>query len=169
METRFLEAWINREHTVYGYKLRPYSLGISIQLEAVDSPLITGRPPLPIHLLAAAQICAGQQPKPSLARLAFHSYRSELAKWDAYIRDYSTGPSLYEEGGGSAGSRLNAPWQLSLVTKLITKTTISEPEAWAMPMGKVFWHVASINEQETGTSYIFPEDLERELEAAING
>lgn len=67
----------------------------------------------------------------------FHSVLS-------YLSDYIALPELWENGGET----VNAPWILSRVVLLMSKTSLGRNEIWDMPIGEVFWYCAAFGEQE---------------------
>jgi hypothetical protein len=169
VETKLATAFFIGEHRCYGYRLKPFSLLHSLQLEALESPVITGKGTIrPAHLIIAAQICSTHEVITTYARARWRNMRhrlaDELARFDCYLANCEQGPELYERPD-NGGGKLKCPWQQTIVTSLIRKTSIRREEAWRMPVGQALWQFHSLAEQESDHSLIRNEqDAEDEAE-----
>jgi hypothetical protein len=56
-DDRFVEAFANRDHVVFGRRLAPYCLWHHFNLEVAQSPVLLGEPMSPLSLWEAVQIC----------------------------------------------------------------------------------------------------------------
>ena len=121
MQTAFLEAVVNRRHTVLGRPLHPFCLYDALFLSLAENPLWTGAAlPTRTALEEAVLICSLPperflqceiRPPTRLGRLRrllwhFRSMRLEflpqLELWQAYLADFNTGPQHWDADTDSA-------------------------------------------------------------------
>ena len=166
MDSKLATAFFIGSHRCYGYELKPYCLLHSLQLEALENPVICAGSITPDHLLVAAEICSTYEVlthyRRSLWRKLRHNLEEEVAKFDNYLFNCEQGPDICDRPD-SGGGRLKAPWQQVVVTSLIRKTSIRREEAWRMPVGQALWEFHSLQEQEGERSYLYT-DEDKEIE-----
>ena len=171
MDKRLANSFFFDAHRVYGYTLEPFCLLHSLQLEALESPLVTGGKASPADLIVAAQVCASHDVRTSYKRhpwrMAWRSFEQELAKWDAYFDNCTSGPHLYSRPSGGGGS-LNAPWQQIIATRLQKDLGMSYRDAWTLPEGRVLWEFYSLREQQEEDSMILSDQQEEVMEGHLD-
>lgn len=177
IETRLYEALLSEArcdaglYRCYGRKLAPFSLRHSLQLEALDCPLFTGRWWTPFELQIAAEICSRRAftpapRKPGLWSTLRFDPVIEEERFSEYFSACYARPELFDRPDAGGPASLHAPSELIIVTYLTRKTSITEERAWTMPAGLALWLFESIKEQETGDSSILSEALAAEIAAA---
>lgn len=181
MDDRFFEAWITREWRVCGRKLQPLCLGHVVNLEAVNSPLTPyrevdpDRPITPGDVLVAAKICSEKFPHPArikptigdvIWRVAMESsddlLRLHGMLFAAYRNDHCSSPEFWiDDTAGNSGRAISAPLALSKAAFLLANSTLSEERIWSMPLGRVDYVIAAIEERKTGSvRFFYPEEVE---------
>jgi hypothetical protein len=171
MDTRLATSFFVGRHRCYGYDLLPFCLLHSLQLEALDNPLVTAhRDPTPAEIIIAAQICSTHEivtePRVPLWRqLCFNPDREE-DRFENYVKNCTAGPQLWKREKVSAGT-LRAPWQQIVVTYLIRNTTITWRQAWTMTEGVALWQFYSLREQLEDESEILDEKSEIAMDEAL--
>jgi hypothetical protein len=160
LDDRFLEAWINRSHTVCGVRLRPYCLNHALLLAVLESPLGMDNVPAGFglrwdHLWLAVTICALDYEEEFTApspfwcefkrRLHRYDLRVELEKFRAYQNDYLSSPNIFCSDGD--GKPLTAPAILARAVALQRGIGLTEYRVWTMPIGKALWMHATYAEQ----------------------
>lgn len=158
MDSKFASAYFLSDWKVYGYRLKPFCLLHSMQIEALPLQLHTWQ-----GVLAAARVCSTYKVHTShklpLWRCVWFNHDKEKAKFEAYLDESKSSPDLYEPEEGSSGrGSLRSTWQQIIVTYLRRKTGISRREAWTMPQGQAIWDFYSVREQESGQSDIYSEE-----------
>lgn len=172
LDERFLEAWINTEHTVCGIRLRPYCFNSALMLEVVRNPL--GMADLPEgfpltweRLWEAATICALDYEQPFKAPSAFRcqlvqawrrmNLATELAKFRAYQNDFYAAPDIFCTSGD--GRTLTAPGILARAVSLMREIGLPEKRVWMMPIGKALWmHAANAEMTRDGVALVGEEE-----------
>jgi hypothetical protein len=169
VDGRFLEAVFNEpKHVVCGRVLRPLCLYHSMLLVVDDNPLhecAVGEVITWADLLTAVLICSA--PEQSLREYTFipngffakmrmlvwlrfarrrYKLAKELAKFENYVKDYSTRPKYWSDDKGG-NSMVKAPWILSLASFLEDHSNMTEHEIMVAPVGVVLWKTAAIAEQ----------------------
>jgi hypothetical protein len=188
VDGRFLEAFFNEPyHRVCGRRLRPLCLYHSLFLIVDDNPLHAckeGDAVTWTDLITASLVCSA--PDASLRHRQFlprgfvgrmmamvwmstvrHRFKlaMELAKFEAYLKDYSARPKFWTDVDGEPGT-VKAPWILSILTFLEDHTNSSEHEILSMPIGWALWKSASLAEQlGMNRSEIVSEDEENAIAA----
>ena len=76
--------------------------------------------------------------------MKLYPFKRASTRFLSYLSDYIALPELWENGGET----VNAPWILSRVVLLMSKTSLGRNEIWDMPIGEVFWYCAAFGEQE---------------------
>lgn len=96
--------------------------------------------------------------------MKFRSFKRGCTRFLSYLTDFITVPELWDKTEGE--NALNAPWILSKATLLLTKTNMSLPEIWNMPLGELLWYAACIAEH-AGVAEIQSEDEKNAIEEAL--
>lgn len=167
MDSKLATAFFLSPHRVFGYRLKPFCLLHSLQLEAIHSPLVSGGEVKPHDVLVAAQICSDYNVRTRYRRHRWRRFwanaEKEEAKLDAYLAESKSRPDLQDAAEDSGGRGcLRAPWQLVIVTSLIRNTSLTWRQAWTMPEGQAIWLFYSIREQLAGKSDIYSEEEQLE-------
>jgi len=163
VDAKLATSFFLGRHRVYGYALKPFCLLHSLQLEAIESPLVTGEEVKSTDLIIAAQICSEYQRfyqgfnRGLWRRLRFNKDKEE-AKFRLYLAESKSRPDLYDAPSDGGAGPLRAPWQMVIVTFLIRNANITRREAWTMPEGEALWNFYSIREQVSGKSDIYSEE-----------
>ena len=76
--------------------------------------------------------------------MKLYPFKRASTQFLSYLSDYIALPELWENGGET----VNAPWILSRVVLLMSRTSLGRNEIWDMPIGEVFWYCAAFGEQE---------------------
>ena len=147
---------------VGGVMLKPFCLRHLLTLQSIEHPLVTaGAIPEPDDVVIALRICSSDlgiaaiEQKPTLKEkwlnakmIASPLFMSRvIVDFVGYTEMYSSVPKLWEkpEDGESIDIRKNkVPEVLLLTALLIRKTTITEPEVWTMPIGKLSWYATAL-------------------------
>lgn len=171
MDARLANSFFYGSHRVYGYDLKPYCLLHSVQLEALESPLVSGGEISPADLVVAAQICSRHTVAVSYKRDLLRRWRfaprDELEKWDTYFDASTSGPALFERPSSDGDSvSLGAPWQQVIATKLQRELGMSYRETWTLPEGRIMWEYYSLREQQEDDSLILGESQQAAIENA---
>jgi hypothetical protein len=176
MDDRFFEAWITRSWKVCGLKLQPLCLGHVVNLEAIGSPLTPYRaidpdaPITPADLLLAVRICSEKFPHPARLRPRLRDvfwrillersprlFRLHALLFAAYRNDHCSSPEFWVDEE-SSGRAISAPIALSKAAFLLSNSTLSEGRIWSMPLGRVDYVIAAIEERKTGSVRFFYEE-----------
>jgi hypothetical protein len=161
MDNRYLEAVVNKQHVILGRKLHPYCLYDMLILTIAENPLVTrsraiGLPDLrqavivcstPYQRFLEARSPIGKVP---LTWWRFVSRNpktdEELAKFIAYLEDFSARPTFWEDDGGGGPGGLRAPWILKMAAFIECYSNMREEEVMTAPLGKMFWKSAALAE-----------------------
>ena len=177
MNDRFFEAWITRTWRVCGRKLQPLCLGHLVNLAAVSSPLlpyaeIDESTPVTVgDLLVAVRICSEGFPfrcqlKPRLIDVFWKWLLARSPKlflhharlFAAYRHDHCSSPEFWIDTEAQNSSRsISAPIALSKAAFLISNSSLAEERVWSMPLGRVDFLIAAIEERKTGSVRFFDE------------
>jgi hypothetical protein len=117
-DERFAESFLHASrHSVFGFKLKPFSYWHRLQLEWIDSKVLIGGATL-WDIYLAAKICSSEYPHAAqLKELSswkalwwhFRTFRKnatdELYRFYSYVADYNAPPKLWG-GSGSADNKL---------------------------------------------------------------
>lgn len=127
-DERFAEGFLHKPHRVFGKKLKPFSTWHRLQLEWVNSRILTGGP-TKWDVYAAVKICQSQYPDAAdvetykgirafvwKLRYLFTPWRKEAKKFFAYIDDYYSPPKLWGGKSSSKKKLAEAAHELYLVT-----------------------------------------------------
>ena len=183
MDERFRESWFNTSHVVLGRALHPFCLYDALILSTEKSPFICededrGATTFSLQDLQLAVLVCSTDHRVFLEarlcktwldklRMKLFGRRSRMICKDqrslehqgklfsTYLRDYNSGPQLWEgdDGEDRGLPEMKTPWLLAYVVRLIRSTTFRPEEVWTMPIGQVFWYVTVLAEQ-TGTKSI---------------
>lgn len=178
MDEYFLEAWVNRRHSLCGRTLHPFCLHDILALEAIESPLCQiwngkARRIAITDLVLASLICSGEHEQwldriSSRTGLAWHRFRTlwrsaifqvELSRFEFYVADHLSGPEVWSDSSGSG--TINAPWLLAKATYLMRNTSLTRTEVWTRPIGEILWYAAAVSEQMGGANIL--SESEREI------
>jgi hypothetical protein len=158
-DERFVEAFYPRLpgsqcHRVFGRRLRPFCFWHKLQLELLDSPLITGGPVSLFDLDVATRICRTRYrervtlPKVSTwnkwtwpLRLRGNLAR-EAKKFEEYLGDYYSPPKFWPKDGGEDNPQLDE--SLHFVLMVVKATGWPQEYVWEMPIGEVQWITAGL-------------------------
>lgn len=161
-DDRFVEAFANKTHKVFGVRLRPFSLWHQFNLEIAQSPLLLGAALTPLDLLRAVRICSSSwNPEfvtPDLRPPGFlrgmwqigrFSFVEEVRKFEAYYNDFNTGPKFWANGhkGKMGGGPRDVDEVLETACHLEMKGYDSA-EVWDMPIGVARWRSAVVSKLE---------------------
>ena len=158
-DDRFVEAFTNREHTVFGRVLAPYSLWHHFNLEVAQSPILLNAPLTPLSLWEAVQICTTpwtpehRRPtlkQPGMVKFLWEAgrfnFRKEVAKFQEYFNDYNAWPKLwanthkqYGQDGAQATPDRDFDENLELALYVLKSSGLSWREIWTMPLGMLHW------------------------------
>ena len=132
---------------VMGLRLLPYSVGHSIVLHRIGSPMAIGGPISRADLMAAVLICSQpiresmktlQSPFRNLAlklwtwKVKNLSFEAELDKWNEWMSGQSTAPEILMKQGGSR--QLSMPWPERMLACCL-EIGLEEDTVLAMPIG----------------------------------
>lgn len=157
----FIEAFSNTNHFVFGKRLDPFCLWHQLNLEMVQSKVLTSEPLNPFDLWVAVQICATrwtpshQAPNikaPGTLRFLWEvgrfKFPAEVRRFSVYLQDYTTGPKFWpnqheakREGDGDR----DIDETLELALHLIKEGHFTQREAWTMPTGMARWCSAGLS------------------------
>lgn len=187
MDSKFITAFILPERwDIVGYKLRPYSPRIIINLHAVESPYVTGQVPTAEDTVKFLKFCSSDCesiidiPKVDI----FDSFVYLKAKYQPafhvqlikaianYIKEYSSGPNyrVVSKGKSKAETLVDnnsMPEMLSLVAVCMAKLGLSEKEAMNMPIARLIWYGASVAMMEGADIRINPDESQAEKDANL--
>ena len=152
IDEQFAQAWLNVEHKVFGFKLKPFSLWHRFLLKVTQSKILdAGSEISAMDVYKAAYVCTLKYPKaPRLGPLSkFRSFvyllrdvHVNVEKFTAYIQDYVTQPEFWESKDSSGSSTSGPPEELSTVVALM-QMGMTEREAWDCPCGMASWYAAA--------------------------
>lgn len=148
MDKRFLEAFLTPRATrLAGYDLFPWCLKHRLWLEALDHPILSGRPCTPAELIFFAKVCAEEpvgkvrlRDRWRLAKLA-DPIRLNVAIALAYDHlRMDCWPKFWEkkDEGGSGGRNRGMPWALGIIINL-TRSGMSLEDALNLPECQAVW------------------------------
>jgi hypothetical protein len=171
MDKTFLRAFLTPRATrLAGYDLFPWCLKHRLWLEALDHPILAGRPCTPTELIFFAKVCA-EQPvgkagwldKWRLAKLG-NPVRLNLEIVAAYEHmRMDCWPKFWEkkdEEGGTGGRNRGMPWALGIIINL-TRSGMSLEDALNLPECQAVWlSAASTIQQGASLDILTSEDEE---------
>lgn len=165
LDDRFVEAFANRKHVVYGRVLAPYSLWHHFNLEIAQSPVLLGEPLNPLTLLYAVRICTTpwtpvhylpDLTEPGLLRFMWEAgrfnFQAEARKFLAYFSDFNSAPKLWtndhknHEQNFVADRDFDANLELALY--VLKNTAMSRQDVWTMPIGMLHWTSVGLQKLE---------------------
>ena len=170
MDALAAEAFLNANHSVYGLRMRPLSLGHAFTLEAIGSPFYTGALGDAAQLRLAAWICS-RKPLASFdaSGLQFRlwswladkaDFDTEAAKWAVYVADYCAPPQFWSKQTKEKAEPSKLPSSIATVVRLM-RLGMTEKEAWSSPVGVAAWYEAASYEADTGNKLDIVTDSER--------
>lgn len=177
MDTNLIEAFWHADHYVFGRKLKPLTLRHCFVLATAGNPLITGARDVTLSdLVQAVEICSRESTfflrgkKPSWwsrQTLALYAQLDRMAgaKFQAYLRDYITGPEIWQSENG--GRKAKAHFTISLVAGLGHWMSVAPETAWNMTPGEANWLLAAAIEQSPHGSIDIASEEEMESIARI--
>lgn len=149
MDKRFLKAFLTASRTLLcGYRLYPWCLKHRLWLEALEHPILTGKPCSPADLLFFAKVCA-EAGDPTEVTLRDRWQRIRLARPRTFNLEIEAAyehlrldvwPQFWEKTSkdGAGGRNRGMPWVLSVVTNL-TKAGYTMEEALNLPECQAIW------------------------------
>lgn len=161
--TAFEESFIHSDdHRVLGHRLRPFSLYHQMMLEAIGSPVVSGRSAISIvDLEVACRVCASgyNEYRKAAERVGFFrkflfakkvlttDMKSELLKFDRYFSDYVALPEKHGDTPVSKDGKVyqDFPAPLSVVGLLMSRGFEggSREKIWMTPIGEAHWYCAT--------------------------
>ena len=170
MDQRFLRAFLTPRATrLAGYDLFPWCLKHRLWLEALDHPILKGRPCTPAELVFFAKVCAEKPVGKVTFRDRWHTAR--LAR----PRDLNSAidtaidhmrvdcwPKFWErkEKDGAGGRNRGMPWVLSILCNLI-KAGHTLDDALNLPECQAIWLSSGASIQAGGElDFLTTEDEE---------
>jgi hypothetical protein len=160
LDPRFCEAWVNYEHRVCRVRLAPYSLHHALMLRMVGNPLVAEKPqPGEViewsDLWESVAICKGVSSQPIrypsgwkcafVQRLFRLDLAAEVEAFRAYQNDFAQVPDLHCSDPHTR--TLTAPAPLAKVVSLARELREPMDHFWDMPLGKLEWVYATLQEQ----------------------
>ena len=157
MHEKNFEAFFFAPHRVLKRDLRPFTVRHAFLLGVAQNPFWIGGIPAPSDLAQAVEICAASpfaydDGSPSGWRVAITNARSkradaiEYARFQCYLDDYATGPSLWQPGDALFSQ---APTEISIWARLRLHYGLGDREAWEVPLGQALW-LTSLAQESVG-------------------
>ncbi|MFN9111853.1 MAG: hypothetical protein ACK5XN_17455 [Bacteroidota bacterium] len=148
MDKRFLKAFLTPRATrLAGYDLFPWCLKHRLWLEALDHPILSGRPCTPAELIFFAKVCAEKpvgevtlKDKWQAAKLKVPiNYNTAINDAYDHMR-VDCWPQFWERKESQAGGGRNRgmPWVLSIVANLV-KAGHNLEDALNLPECQAIW------------------------------
>jgi len=174
----FVRAFFTPEVEILGYRLKPYCMGHSLLLDALDSPFNKLDGDIFAHdLIVALKVCSSSYPfQPSLdltSKDYYNIYRFKLNKklllkhcslFQEYKNSHHNLPEYWQKEGDKV--QVNSPLELSHILSLM-KAGFQFKESWEMSVGLAGWISASLSELN-GANTTFTDPLEQEFEDLVN-
>jgi hypothetical protein len=147
MADAFFQALCCQPATVFGRKLRPFSLSHAFLLDGLKNGWLSKSSGSRSELLHAVWIC-GQDHKRNLSGLLNppffrlflfflwarrYDYAAETEKFLQYLCDYMEIPKHWESSEHS-GKSFRAPWQYHFAVTVSANCGLAVTEAWDMPV-----------------------------------
>lgn len=177
MDDAFLAALFPGRHRVLGYVLRPYCHGHLATLYACHSPFVDENGGVRVgagDLVLGLRVCQSPgfplltphdlrprwrdalriwwlERKPerlAAAVAAFEAYQDAHGSFPAF---YSNDPTVEDDDVPEdvpADRPLSAPFLLARIAGLISRTSLTQAEAWQMPLALPAWLTGALNELE---------------------
>lgn len=167
MENRYhAEAWCNRPHKVYSYRLKPFCLYYLHLMQSIDSPLLYPDKPFgPSQLLIAAEICCSTwnnegytldrilrpsqfRKRDNQLRILTSNFRGQLDNWRDYYQDFAVEAEKWVDTGEeyddfgqlvrkhAVMGRRDLDRTLSIATSVIVPSGWSEEKVMMKPFGR---------------------------------
>ena len=162
---------------VLGRQLLPFSLGHSLTLESISSPVLRDGECLPGDLAVAVWVCSRKAARllrnfnPAVVLEEFKAWgratdavtcAAELETFRAYLRAYIVTPARWDAEGPRR--ELRAPWQYTIVNALRQHLHCSDVAAWDTPVIKALADYATLGEA-LGDESLMTEQERAEIEA----
>jgi hypothetical protein len=166
--------------TLLGRKLLPFSLGHSLLLESIESPVMDAGAVMPGELAVALWICSrpavdpATEHPPAVDRDAVaaefdewgrRTPRDQLAEalviFRAYLAAFTEAPRRWESG--KAGAAPASPWQYAVVNALREHLHCGYAAAWNTPVNRALAEYATLGEAHGDTSVMSADEC-REAE-----
>jgi hypothetical protein len=148
MDQRFLRAFLTPRATrLAGYDLYPWCLKHRLWLEALDHPILSGRPCSPSDIVFLAKVCAEKPVGKVTLRDRWHTARLRVPAnfTEALDTAYEhmrvdCWPKFWErkEKDGGGGRNRGMPWVLSILSNLV-KAGHSLEDALNLPECQAIW------------------------------
>jgi hypothetical protein len=174
MDRRFLSAFLTPRATrLCGYDLYPWCLKHRLWLEALDHPILSGKPCTPADLIFFAKVCAEKPAGEVTLRDRWQRVRLgnprtfnrclELA-YDHLRLD--CWPQFWEkkDESGSGGRNRGMPWVLSIVANLI-KAGHTLEDALNLPECQAIWLSTAASIQAGGELDVLTSEDEELLDS----
>lgn len=175
MDKRFLRAFLTPSRTrLCGYLAYPWCLKHRLWLEALEHPIMTGKPCSPADLLFFAKVCA-EAGNPTAVTLRdrwqairLHNpltFTEELLEAHKHVAT-DTWPKFWEKKDkeGAGGRNRGMPWALSVITNL-TKAGHTLEDALNLPECQAIWLSTGASIQAGGELDILTSEDEALLDA----
>lgn len=174
MDKTFLRAFLTPRATrLAGYTLYPWCLKHRLWLEALDHPILAGRPCTPDELIFFAKVCAeepvgkvGFIDKWRMAKLKDPiCLNQELVLAYEHLR-MDCWPKFWEkkeEEGGTGGRNRGMPWVLGIMINL-TRSGMSLEDALNLPECQAVWLSAGSTIQQGASLDILTSEDEELLD-----
>jgi hypothetical protein len=178
MDKRFISAFGTAVHMrLLGRTLEPFCLKHRVILHGIESPLITGeRDVLPIDLLHAVKLCAGERIseltlKDRFWMLMMSRRPLTFLKCIEAFKEHvgiERWPKFWEKETGQGTTNGGVPWVLLIVSNLISNGVPPE-RAWMMPEYQAIWYNAAFAISNGAKTNILTSEEEEFMEKVAGG
>ena len=174
MDKRFLAAFLTPRATrLCGYEVFPWCLKHRLWLEALEHPILSGKPCTPADLIFFAKVC-GEKPAGEVTlrdrwqRVRLGNPRTFARELDAAFEHMrlSCWPQFWEkkDENGGGGRNRGMPWVLSVLTNLV-KAGHTLEDALNLPECQAIWLSTGASIQAGGELDILTSDDEALLDS----
>lgn len=175
------ESLVNRTHSVFGVRLRPFSLAHVEALRIIDHPALTTGVMSWTDLEVFCAVCRTRDPLEDLAgTLQKRPWQLRVLKplspffWarandiiDCYIRDFFSVPKLWKENK-KHNRQQKYPWTIEAVHTLTSEWGMTYAEAWRCPVGLAL-HAQIVSAESKGADVPVITDEDEKQIAALGG
>jgi len=160
-------------------RLRPFCIDFYERLAAIGSPLLSPSGVLvqPVDLYLAALMCSSDPLGPlpqmggTLDAIAFrfrkwlYRFPLEYRNFQEYLKDHYATPNVWHEDDSKA-QKINAPWTLSLESKMLEISSMSSAEIRSTSLSKIIWLSLAHAERHGGSGFV--SDQEQQIIDKVN-